>query len=141
PEGDGTFLTSLGTHDHWNNPVDKQYSRNLGNGNGIELVEPSLVSVKNITQNIPDKFILFNNYPNPFNPSTTIKFELKEASDVNLTVYDVTGKIVDVILDNNYKSAGTYEVKYRAEKLSSGIYFLVMGAENYSRTIKMVYLK
>jgi len=121
--------------------VDKQYSRNLGNGNGIELVEPSLVSVKNITQNIPDKFILFNNYPNPFNPSTTIKFELKEASDVNLTVYDVTGKIVDVILDNNYKSAGTYEVKYRAEKLSSGIYFLVMGAENYSRTIKMVYLK
>ena len=44
PEGDGTRLASLGVHEHWNNPTDKQYSRNLGTGNGIELVVPSLRS-------------------------------------------------------------------------------------------------
>jgi hypothetical protein len=141
PEGDGTFLTSLGTHEHWNNPIDKQYSRNLGTGNGIELFEPSVVSVRNIAQNHPSDFVLYNNYPNPFNPSTTIKFELKQNSNVKLSVFDITGKVVDVILDNEYKSAGTYELKYRAERLSSGIYFLLIEANSYSKTIKMVYLK
>ncbi|MGE5810797.1 MAG: T9SS type A sorting domain-containing protein [Ignavibacteria bacterium] len=141
PEGDGTLLASLGAHEHWNNLTDKKYSRNLGTGEGIELVQPSIVSVKNIAQNIPDKFVLYNNYPNPFNPSTTIKFQLKESSIVKLSVYDVAGKLVDIISDNEYKSAGTYEVEYRAEKLSSGVYFLLMEANNYSQTIKMVYLK
>jgi hypothetical protein len=141
PEGDGTLLASLGMHEHWNNPTDKKYSRNLGTGEGIELIQPSLVSIKNIAQNIPDKFVLFNNYPNPFNPSTTIKFQLNKSSIVKLTVYDVAGKLVDIISDNEYRSAGTYEVKYRAEKLSSGVYFLLMEANNYSQTIKMVYLK
>lgn len=53
PEGDGTRLSSLGVHEHWNNPVDKQYSRNLGTGNGIELVIPSLAvedgPIENVT--------------------------------------------------------------------------------------------
>ena len=52
PEGDGTRLASLGVHEHWNNPVDKQYSRNLGTGNGIELVVPSLAAVDGPIENL-----------------------------------------------------------------------------------------
>jgi len=141
PEGDGTLLASLGTHEHWNNPDDKQYSRNLGTGDGIELYVPTFVSVENTSPKTPEEFILFNNYPNPFNPSTTIKFQLKEGSNVKLSVYDVAGKVIDVILNNEYKPSGTYEVKYRAERLSSGVYFLLMEAGRYSKTIKMVYMK
>ncbi|MBA7690037.1 hypothetical protein ES703_98557 [subsurface metagenome] len=51
PEGDGTRLASLGVHEHWNNPTDKQYSRNLGTGNGIELVVPSLRSADGPIEN------------------------------------------------------------------------------------------
>ncbi|HSR16449.1 MAG TPA: DUF362 domain-containing protein [Ignavibacteriaceae bacterium] len=141
PEEDGSIIPSLGIHEHWNNSTDMQYSRNLGTGNGIELIKTPFVSVKNVSSNIPSDFVLYNNYPNPFNPSTTVKFQLKESSIVKLTVYDVAGKLVDIISDNEYRSAGTYEVKYRAEKLSSGVYFLLMEANNYSQTIKMVYLK
>ena len=54
PEGDGTRLASLGVHEHWNNPVDKQYSRNLGTGDGIELVVPSFANVDGPVQNLTD---------------------------------------------------------------------------------------
>ncbi len=54
PEGDGTRLASLGVHEHWNNPIDKQYSRNLGTGNGIELVVPSFANVDGPVQNLTD---------------------------------------------------------------------------------------
>ncbi|HUU19496.1 MAG TPA: right-handed parallel beta-helix repeat-containing protein [Sedimentisphaerales bacterium] len=54
PEGDGTRLASLGVHEHWNNPVDRQYSRNLGTGNGIELVVPSFANVDGPVQNLTD---------------------------------------------------------------------------------------
>jgi len=54
PEGDGTPLASLGVHEHWNNPTDKQYSRNLGTGNGIELVVPSFANVDGPVQNLTD---------------------------------------------------------------------------------------
>jgi len=52
PEGDGTRMASLGVHEHWNNPVDKQYSRNLGTGNGIELVVPSFATVDGPIENL-----------------------------------------------------------------------------------------
>ncbi len=54
PEGDGTRLASLGVHEHWNNPVDKQYSRNLGTGDGIELVVPSFATADGPVQNLTD---------------------------------------------------------------------------------------
>ncbi|MHC4535782.1 MAG: right-handed parallel beta-helix repeat-containing protein [Planctomycetota bacterium] len=61
PEGDGTRLTSLGVHEHWNNPVDKQYSRNLGTGEGIELVSPSFAvddgPVENVTTGLKYEYI------------------------------------------------------------------------------------
>jgi hypothetical protein len=141
PENDGTLLTSLGVHEHWDNPVDMQYSRNLGTGDGIELYEPSVVFVKNTSPEVPSDFALYQNYPNPFNPSTTIDFSLKKAANVELNVYDVTGKLVDVIIKSEFKPVGTYKVRYNAEKLSSGVYFAHLTAGSFNSTIKMILMK
>jgi Secretion system C-terminal sorting domain/Domain of unknown function (DUF362) len=141
PENDGTVIASLGTNEHWNNDLDKQYSRNLGTGNGIELYEPSIVSVKNTSPEVPSDFVLHQNYPNPFNPSTTINFSLMKAANVELNVYDVMGKLVDVIIKSEFKPVGTYKVRYNAEKLSSGVYFAYLKAGSFNKTIKMILMK
>jgi hypothetical protein len=142
PENDGTPIASLGVHEHWNNSIDMQYSRNLGTGNGIELIKvntPTSVIANN--SEIVNDYKLYQNYPNPFNPSTTIAYTLKKSSNLKLSVYDVTGKLVDIIVNNEYKPAGAYEVKYNAGKLSSGIYFLLMETDNFQSSIKMILLK
>jgi hypothetical protein len=142
PDSSGVHIASLGVCEYWNDPVDKQYSRNLNTGNGIELISTSS-TVSTVTENtkLPGQFILYPNYPNPFNPSTTIRFSLNEASKVDLIVYNITGKIVGVIMKGEYKSAGTYDVVFNAGRLPSGIYFLQIKAGNYSKAQKMVYLK
>lgn len=146
PEGivyqpSGERLGSLGVHEHWNNPSEMKYSRNLGTGEGIELLKATTVSVENINQDVPSDFVLYQNYPNPFNPVTTIEFSLKEESNIMITIYDIAGKLVDVIADNEYKPAGTYQIRYNAENMASGIYFLHLNAGGYSRSIKMILMK
>jgi hypothetical protein len=97
--------------------------------------------VKDNNPGIAGDFKLYRNYPNPFNPSTSIAYSLKKSSNITLSVYDITGKLVDVVIDNEYKPAGTYEVTYNAIKLSSGIYFLQMEADNFKSSIKLILLK
>jgi hypothetical protein len=137
----GTLISSLGVHEHWNNHTDMQYSRNLGTGNGIELIKTQITSVKDNNPGIAGDFKLYQNYPNPFNPSTSISYSLKKSSNITLSVYDITGKLVDVIIDYEYKPAGTYEVKFNAGILSSGIYFLQMEADNFKSSVKLIVLK
>ena len=90
------------------------------------------------------KFNLSQNYPNPFNPETKIKYSLPGGdgiySKVNLVVYDVTGRLVAVIVDMEQKS-GTYEVNFNSNSLSSGIYFYKITAGKYTETKKMMLLK
>lgn len=142
PENDSTPIASLGVHEHWDNPEDKQYSRNLGTDDGIELLKAEyIVSVDDIASEIPEQFQLNQNYPNPFNPVTNISFILPEAANVNLSVYDITGGLVDKIIENEFKPAGNYNVKFNAGKLSSGIYIVKMNAGNFNKSIKMVLMK
>ena len=63
------------------------------------------------TQSSVKKFP-YQNYSNPINPSTTINFTLKEGSDIKLFIYDATGKLVDVLVDKEFKPAGEYKVRY-----------------------------
>ncbi len=141
PEGNGAPLNSLGVHEHWNNSVDKEYSRNLKTGDGIELVSlnNALTSVNSVKS--PSAFFLYQNYPNPFNPSTTVKFDIQKANDISLKIYDVSGRLVDVIINNEFRHAGSYEVKYNAENLASGVYFIVLKTNNYTALKKIVLLK
>lgn len=93
-----------------------------------------------ITNNAPHKFVLYQNYPNPFNPVTNIIFDLPMVSNVKITVYDITGKQVSVLLDER-KDVGTYSVAFDGTNLASGIYFYRIEAGDFIDTKKMVLVK
>lgn len=103
--------------------------------------------------NLPGKFTLYQNYPNPFNPSTNIKIDIPSSEGigkqkVRLSVYDVLGRLVSVIVNKNLAS-GTYEFTFNASNLPSGIYFYKLETEyfgtgsgkSFSYTRKMVLVK
>jgi hypothetical protein len=89
---------------------------------------------------LPTEFSLEQNFPNPFNPSTTIYYSIPELSSITLKVYDVLGKEL-VTLVNEEKPAGSYEVEFTGDGLTSGIYFYQFRADNYVETKKMILLK
>lgn len=91
-------------------------------------------------KSIPSEYFLLQNFPNPFNPSTTIKFNVPERSAVALKVYDVLGKEVATLL-NEEKSEGSYEVEFDGSDLTSGIYFYRLQASGFVETKKMILLK
>lgn len=82
-------------------------------------------------------FTLNNNYPNPFNPSTVISYQITELSNVKLTVYDILGNEIDVLV-NKEQNAGEYQVEFKGAKLSSGVYFYQIQVGNYFETKKMI---
>lgn len=99
-----------------------------------------LVSVEN-DQNVKKDFKLFNNYPNPFNPSTTIRFSLAEPSqDVSIKIYDILGNEITTLLNGSLES-GIHEVNFNAENLASGIYFYTLKTDTYFESKKMTLLK
>ena len=85
-------------------------------------------------------YYLSANYPNPFNPSTEISYQVPASSHVTLTIYNILGKVVDILV-NEDKSAGTYYVKFNAVNLASGIYFYSLNTDNYVQTKKMILMK
>jgi hypothetical protein len=90
--------------------------------------------------NIPSGYKLFQNYPNPFNPNTKIKFAIPQLSFVNLKVFDVLGREIEMLV-NEEKPAGTYEVTWDATNLPSGVYFYRLRAGSIVNTKKMILLK
>jgi len=88
---------------------------------------------------LPAEFALEQNYPNPFNPTTTIEFSLRERADYTLTVYNVTGQVVETFTGS--RDAGSYEIEWNASNVASGVYFYRLTAGNYTETKKMVLLK
>ena len=88
----------------------------------------------------PEEFALLNNYPNPFNPTTHIKFHIAQSGPVKLKVYNVLGKEIRMLV-NEEKSPGDYEVNFDGSNLSSGIYLYVLEAGGNTISRKMVLLK
>jgi enediyne biosynthesis protein E4 len=99
-----------------------------------------IIGVNQISSQVPDKFTLHQNYPNPFNPVTKIRFDISTASNVKVTVFDITGRVV-VTLVNGYMQAGTFETDFDASKLSSGVYFYRLDTKSFTETKKMVLIK
>jgi hypothetical protein len=96
-----------------------------------------------VTENsngIPSQYSLEQNYPNPFNPSTVINYKLADAAEVRLSVYNALGEEV-ALLENGYKNAGHYSVKFNAADLGSGIYFYEISANGFHQVRKMLLLK
>jgi hypothetical protein len=100
---------------------------------------------KNIksNNNIPEHYKLEQNLPNPFNPSTTISFEIPEDVNVTLTIYDVNGRVIEKPFQNNNLKAGLHRYIWNTDHkgLSSGIYFYKLEAGNFSETKKMILMK
>ena len=89
---------------------------------------------------IPESYLLFQNFPNPFNPVTTIRFGLPKESKVNLSIYNILGeKLESIILGQ--KPAGYHKVTRDASNFASGIYFYRLQAGDFVQTRKIVYLK
>jgi hypothetical protein len=144
PDRTGVHLYSLGVHEHWNNPTDKKYSRNLGTGNGIELIDieqNNLTGIASQENPVQNSFKLCQNYPNPFNSSTKILYILPLESAVEVSIYDMQGRIVksfaNRIQSSGYQSVewdgrntsgimmsgGIYIYRVRATSIGSGIIF------------------
>ncbi|MBS4028335.1 MAG: exo-alpha-sialidase [Ignavibacteriales bacterium] len=90
---------------------------------------------------IPLRFALKQNYPNPFNPVTNLKFEISHFQFVTLKIYDVLGREITVLLNNEAMEAGKHEIAFDAGKLSSGIYYYRLSAGKFSEVKKMVLVK
>jgi len=89
---------------------------------------------------VPDQFFLAQNYPNPFNPMTTIEFGLPVPSQVELVVYDITGRQVALLVDG-IRTAGNHAIQFDAAQMPSGLYFYQLTADGYISTRKMMLVK
>ncbi len=89
---------------------------------------------------LPNDFSIAQNYPNPFNPTTAIQYNLPINSDVNLTVYDIQGRRIETLVDDN-QSAGNHIVIWNAADKPSGVYFYNIRAGDFSETKRMTLVK
>ena len=103
-------------------------------------VGSSVVGTGNISGLVTSRFSSAQNFPNPFNPSTTIYYNLPKSSYIKLTVYDVIGREIVTIV-NEYKLAGTHKIDFNAGWLANGVYFYRFDAEDYSEIRKMTLIK
>ena len=121
-------------------PIDISYqfigkdSEMIGSGNTVHEIMP-----------VPTEFALHNNYPNPFNPTTTINYDLPQDGSVRLIIYDVMGREVTRLV-NGFTPAGYHSVRWDArnkmgENVSAGVYFYHLQSGNFVKTQKMVLLK
>jgi hypothetical protein len=99
-----------------------------------------IIAVEKIQTEIPARFELYQNFPNPFNPVTMVKFDIPRTAEVKLTVYDLLGREVAVLV-NEKLQAGTYLKTWDAGSNASGIYYYKLTADSYSSTMKMVLVK
>lgn len=106
----------------------------------VTLSLPTIVGVKAENADLPKSFELEQNYPNPFNPTTTISYQLPTRNKVNLVIYDVLGRVVNVLV-NEDQNAGTHEVSFDGSRLSSGVYFYRLTAGSFSQVRKLMLLK
>lgn len=105
----------------------------------ITRISSTVTGIHNITGQ-PNEFKLNQNFPNPFNPSTSISFELPSLSIVKLTIYDALGREVSTLI-NEKLPAGSYEKNWNAGSLTSGMYYYTLKAGDFSETKKMMLVK
>ncbi|SVE64437.1 uncharacterized protein METZ01_LOCUS517291, partial [marine metagenome] len=97
--------------------------------------------VASINENlVPQKFEISHIYPNPFNPVTTIQYSLPENTDVQISIYDIKGRLITSLI-NEFQIAGYHSIKWEASNYSSSIYLLNLSAGEFTKTHKLVLIK
>lgn len=136
--------------DNIQNPFEKKvidYDLALNNKAGENEIVIKVEKLKNNKSqgdlNFEEKnnVTLNQNFPNPFNPSTLIRFELPETSEVTLKIYSMNGADVATLVDNRHLNQGINEVEFNAGDLPSGIYIYSLNAGNFTENRKMILLK
>ena len=106
----------------------------------------TVTGADNFISELPKEYYLYNNYPNPFNPTTKIKYSIPYTSNVQIQIYNILGELVDELVNGVY-TAGYYQVNWDASKLASGVYIYLLRAEsldnksNFRNVKKMILLK
>jgi hypothetical protein len=98
------------------------------------------IGIKPISNNVPGQFVLYQNYPNPFNPSTKIKFDIPKQSEVKIIVFDILGREVTTLVNEQLKP-GTYNVVFDGSNYSSGVYYYTLNINFFNQTKRMVLIK
>ncbi len=106
----------------------------------IVTIRRNSVGISQISSAVPDNFKLYNNYPNPFNPETNIRFDISKSQRVKLRIFNMLGEEQAVLLDQDL-SPGSYNVNFNAANLSSGMYLYRLETKGYSQTKRMVLVK
>jgi photosystem II stability/assembly factor-like uncharacterized protein len=129
--GDSKFTGRLG------------YLKPLNALDGLRMIKEKLYNLTGQTRNveIPKQFSLSQNYPNPFNPVTKIKYALPNPVKVNIKIYDILGRLVKTLVNDEFKDAGFYEVTFDGSNFASGVYFYRIEAGKFVQSKKMVILK
>ena len=146
-DGSGTVVTYINSTN--SNPFTLiatnpgNYTVNAGRSSPLRWDSASVnIVITDVSDNSqhPNEFRLYNNYPNPFNPTTIIRYSIPEASFTSIRIYNELGKEVSALV-NETKSAGTYEVEFNASNLSSGVYYYKLQAGSFTETKKMILTK
>ena len=124
-----------------NSSLETGATDNLPIGDPYWITGHTTTGVEKISNIIPDNFELFNAYPNPFNPSTTIKFNLAKSGNVNLKIYNIQGQLVKTLLDNKDLNKGQYKFNVNMDNYSSSIYFYQLQQDGRTITKKMILMK
>ena len=146
-DADGTYITGALPGSHEMDVTLFGYSTRTM---AIELIEGSMIAVDvalsssltrgSIVGSVPREYSLSQNHPNPFNPETVIEYALPIRSEVNLTIYNLRGQEVALLINGNMP-AGNHRVSWDASNFASGIYFYRLQAGDFMETRKMVLLK
>jgi hypothetical protein len=103
------------------------------------MTDTTVVLVKS-SLNAPEDYVLLNNYPNPFNPSTTIEFALPDQMNVTIGIYDLNGKLMKVLVDAP-RAGGHHTLTFNAQDMPSGMYVCRLKAGDVIRNKKLLLIK
>ena len=112
----------------------------IGGGVWRRRLSEMITSVKQVSTQLPDRFVLYQNYPDPFNPTTTLSFCLPSKLHVSLKIFDLAGREVATIV-NEELSSGNHTRQWNAANVSSGVYFYRLQAGSYSEAKKLILLR
>ncbi|MDI6400894.1 phospholipase D-like domain-containing protein [Balneolaceae bacterium ANBcel3] len=110
------------------NQYIQEFSARYQQAGGQNLI--TITSAEDTPEHVPESFQLEQNYPNPFNPSTTLRFYLPDAAYVNIHVYDLLGRKVDILANHEFFSRGRHSLTYDASSLAGGVYFYRVQLDN-----------
>ena len=129
---DGNVISMGG----WVFTIDGHYGPNRL----CEIFRPIITGVSGEETEDINKYQVFNNYPNPFNPSTIIRYSLAVPSIISLEIYNILGQKVIKLIDNDYKPSGINEIIFESDGLPSGIYYYRLSTPHFTKIKKMLKL-